>query len=53
MKGILQLSTQDAKLRHYNLIMSELERINLIVGEFLILGKPQAVQSSRSSARRS
>lgn len=43
-KGILQLSSQDAKLRHYNLIMSELERMNLIVGEFLILGKPQAVQ---------
>lgn len=41
-KGLLQLSSKDAKLRHYDLIMSEIERMNLIVGEFLILGKPQA-----------
>lgn len=46
-KGMLQLSNQDAKLRHYNLIMSEIERMNLIVGEFLILGKPQAIQFKR------
>lgn len=43
-KGMLQLSSKDSKLRHYNLIMSELERINLIVGEFLILGKQQVVE---------
>lgn len=43
-KGMLQLSNQDSNLRHYNLIMSEIERMNLIVGEFLILGKPQAIQ---------
>ncbi|MCJ8012104.1 ATP-binding protein [Paenibacillus sp. KQZ6P-2] len=42
-KGMLQLSGKDTRLRHYDLIMSELERMNLIVGEFLILGKPQAV----------
>ncbi|WP_422659466.1 ATP-binding protein [Paenibacillus sp. EC2-1] len=42
-KGMLQLSNQDANLRHYKLIMSEIERMNLIVGEFLILGKPQAI----------
>ncbi|GIO32567.1 MULTISPECIES: ATP-binding protein [Paenibacillus] len=43
-KGMLQLLGKDNCLRHYNLIMSELERMNMIVGEFLILGKPQAVQ---------
>lgn len=43
-KGMLQLCGQEAKLRHYNLIMSELERMNLIVSELMILGKPQAVQ---------
>lgn len=43
-KGMLQLSNQDSNLRHYKLIMSEIERMNLIVGEFLILGRPQAIQ---------
>ncbi|BFH59796.1 ATP-binding protein [Paenibacillus azoreducens] len=43
-KGMLQLSGKDNRLRHYDLIMSELERMNLIVGEFLVLGKQQAVQ---------
>lgn len=42
-KGMLQLSGKNACLRHYDLIMSELDRMNLIVSEFLILGKPQAV----------
>ncbi|MCV4233978.1 ATP-binding protein [Virgibacillus sp. LDC1] len=41
-KGLLQLANKDACLRHYDLIMSELERANLMVGEFMILGKPQA-----------
>ncbi|SEL48586.1 Signal transduction histidine kinase [Paenibacillus sp. cl141a] len=41
-KGMLQLANKDAALRHYDLIMSELERANLMVGEFMILGKPQA-----------
>ncbi|MCL6604108.1 MAG: PAS domain-containing protein [Paenibacillus sp.] len=43
-KGMLQHSNKSSQLQHYNLIMSEVERMNLIVGEFLILGKPQAVQ---------
>ncbi|MDQ0196556.1 ATP-binding protein [Paenibacillus wynnii] len=43
-KGMLQLSNKNSQLLHYNLIMSEVERVNLIVSEFLILGKPQAVQ---------
>ncbi|MDR0270449.1 ATP-binding protein [Paenibacillus sp.] len=43
-KGMLQLAGKDTELRHYNLIMSELERMNLIVSEFLFLGKTQAPQ---------
>ncbi|MBT2289908.1 PAS domain S-box protein [Paenibacillus albidus] len=43
-KGMLQLSHKNSQLQHYDLIMSEVERMNLIVGEFLILGKPQAVK---------
>ncbi|MFB9325085.1 ATP-binding protein [Paenibacillus aurantiacus] len=43
-KGILQYTNRDAKQPHYDLIMSELERMNLIVSEFMILGKPQAVK---------
>ena len=27
---------------YFNLVLSELERINLIVGEFLVLAKPTA-----------
>lgn len=42
-KGMLQLSNKGNQLPHYDLIMSEVERMNLIVSEFLILGKPQAV----------
>ncbi|MGG3283433.1 ATP-binding protein [Paenibacillus solani] len=41
-KGMLQLANKEVCLRHYDLIMSELERANLMVGEFMILGKPQA-----------
>ncbi|MCC3376699.1 PAS domain-containing protein [Cohnella sp. REN36] len=44
-KGMLQLAGRDAHPpRHYELIMSELERMNLIVGEFMLLGKPQAAR---------
>lgn len=43
-KGMLQLSNKKTQLLHYDLIMSEVERMNLIVGEFLILGKPQATK---------
>ncbi|MCG7380908.1 PAS domain S-box protein [Paenibacillus sp. ACRSA] len=45
LRGFLQLQQQTNKLnhRHLDLMLSELDRINLIVGEFLILAKPQAV----------
>lgn len=42
-KGMLQLSNETINPLHYNLVMSELERMNAIVSEFIILGKPQAV----------
>jgi signal transduction histidine kinase len=42
-KGMLQLSNETNTPTHYSLIMSELERMNAIVSEFIILGKPQAV----------
>ncbi|WP_116233013.1 ATP-binding protein [Paenibacillus sp. VMFN-D1] len=43
-KGLIQLAGPTSGLRHYDLIMSELDRMNLIVGEFLILGKPQEIR---------
>lgn len=46
LRGFLQLQVQSKKLNldHVRVMLSELERINLIVGEFLILSKPQAVK---------
>jgi len=43
-KGMIQLSGKDSKLLHYDLIMSELERMNVIINDFMILGKPKEVQ---------
>jgi two-component system sporulation sensor kinase A len=44
-KGFMQLFKSKYKEdeEHFNLVLSELERINLIVGEFLVLAKPTAV----------
>lgn len=46
LRGFLQLQEYSNKLNldHVRVMLSELERINLIVGEFLILAKPQAVK---------
>ncbi|WP_225442622.1 sensor histidine kinase [Paenibacillus lycopersici] len=46
LRGFLQLQLETSKLntRHVDLMLSELDRINLIVGEFLILAKPQATR---------
>lgn len=46
LRGFLQLQEQSKKLNldHVRVMLAELERINLIVGEFLILAKPQAVK---------
>ena len=52
LRGFLQLQ-QSNKLnhRHLDLMLSELDRINLIVGEFLILAKPQAVHFQNRDIR--
>lgn len=42
-KGMLQLSGSQMKPLYYSTMMSELDRMNLIVSEFMILGKPQNV----------
>ncbi len=44
-KGFMQLFKAKYKEEdeHFNLVLSELERINLIVSEFLVLAKPTAV----------
>ncbi len=41
-RGLLQYSRSRVEPAHYDLIMSELDRMNLIVSEFMILGKPEA-----------
>lgn len=48
-KGLLQFSSKSIQPTHYNLIMSELDRMNAIVSEYLILGRPQAVQFKEES----
>jgi two-component system sporulation sensor kinase A len=44
-KGFIQLfkSKYTGEEEYFDLVLSELERINLIVGEFLVLAKPTAV----------
>lgn len=53
LRGFLQLQLQSKKLNvdHVRVMLSELERINLIVGEFLILAKPQAVKFKNRDIR--
>ncbi|MFC6334977.1 ATP-binding protein [Paenibacillus septentrionalis] len=53
LRGFLQLQEYSNKLNldHVRVMLSELERINLIVGEFLILAKPQAVKFKMRDVR--
>ncbi|MEK3866489.1 ATP-binding protein [Paenibacillus sp. FSL H7-0716] len=53
LKGFLQLQQEKELLvpLHVELMLSELERINLIVSEFLILAKPQAVHFQEKDLR--
>ena len=39
-KGMLQLSKDQLQSDYYKLLMSEIDRMNFIVSEFLVLGKP-------------
>lgn len=53
LRGFLQLQQEKKVLvpLHIELMLSELERINLIVSEFLILAKPQAVHFQQKDVR--
>ncbi|MFD2117090.1 ATP-binding protein [Paenibacillus yanchengensis] len=53
LKGFLQLQQQGNLLNqmHVTVMLSELERINFIVGEFLILAKPQAIKFEKKDVR--
>ncbi|WP_268794537.1 ATP-binding protein [Paenibacillus sp. DMB20] len=53
LRGFLQLQQQTHKVNpeHIGLMLSELDRINLIVSEFLILAKPQAVRFQEKDLR--
>ena len=45
-RGFIQLFASKYKndQQYFNLVLSELDRINMIVGEFLVLAKPMAVE---------
>ncbi|WP_223869533.1 ATP-binding protein [Paenibacillus sabuli] len=53
LRGFLQLQQQTNRLnlQHNDLMLSELDRINLIVSEFLILAKPQASKFEQKDIR--
>ena len=53
LRGFLQLQEYNNRVdpKHNQIMLSELERINLIVSEFLILAKPQAVHFRNKNVR--
>ncbi|RRJ63103.1 PAS domain S-box protein [Paenibacillus oralis] len=53
LRGFLQMQQQTKTINtmHTDVMLAELDRINLIVGEFLILAKPQAVQFQTKDVR--
>ncbi|MCE5172168.1 PAS domain S-box protein [Paenibacillus profundus] len=53
LRGFLQLQQQTKRMNdgHVDMMLSELDRINLIVSEFLILAKPQAVSFQAKDVR--
>lgn len=48
-KGLIQLSKEQFDSSYYKILMSEMERMNSIVSELLVLGKPHDVQFSEIS----
>ncbi|MEI5905918.1 PAS domain S-box protein [Bacillus spongiae] len=55
LKGFIQLLENSIKEKHsmyFNVIKSELQRIETIITEFLILAKPQAIAYQQSSLRK-
>jgi PAS domain S-box-containing protein len=53
LRGFLQMQqrTRVVNVMHTDVMLAELDRINLIVSEFLILAKPQAVQFQTKDVR--
>ncbi|WP_339819003.1 ATP-binding protein [Paenibacillus sp. FSL R7-0216] len=53
LRGFLQMQQRArvVNIMHTDVMLAELDRINLIVGEFLILAKPQAVQFQTRDVR--
>ncbi|MFD1179339.1 ATP-binding protein [Paenibacillus puldeungensis] len=53
LRGFLQMQQRSQKVNtmHTDVMLAELDRINLIVSEFLILAKPQAVQYQTKDIR--
>lgn len=53
LRGFLQMQQQTKTINtmHTDVMLAELDRINLIVSEFLILAKPQAVQFQTKDVR--
>lgn len=53
LRGFLQMQqrTRAVNVMHTDVMLAELDRINLIVSEFLILAKPQAVQFQTRDVR--
>ncbi|WP_018130547.1 PAS domain S-box protein [Effusibacillus pohliae] len=53
LKGFLQLlkTKTDANQDYFDIMLSELERINLIVNEFLVLAKPQVIHFEPKDVR--
>ncbi|MEH7225689.1 PAS domain S-box protein [Bacillus sp. JJ1566] len=47
LKGFVQFLKSDIDNRYADIMLTELERINLIVSEFLILAKPQGIKYER------
>lgn len=54
LKGFIQLQKQTGKVNpmHTSMMLSELDRINLIVSEFLVLAKPQALHVQKRELRK-
>ncbi|MCD1257539.1 PAS domain S-box protein [Paenibacillus athensensis] len=51
LRGFLQLlqNEMQSKQYYFEIMLSELDRINFIVSEFLVIAKPEAIQYKRSS----
>ncbi|WP_438445327.1 ATP-binding protein [Gorillibacterium sp. sgz5001074] len=49
-KGFLQISKPHLQDLHYRVMLSELERIEQIIREFLLIAKPQPMESFRDSS---